>query len=287
VLGLSRVRKATPLRFGSGFHHGLELHNAGLEAEVAVQKAADYSVCPDWAEPTAWSVEGETLRALLSGHFWRYSQDDLRFLAAEQTFEMPLIHPATGAVKRHCCLAGKFDAIVQLPDGRLAVLEYKTAGEDIGPDSPYWLRLRWDGQISLYILAARSLGYDVAAVLYDVTRKPTIRLRQKERPEEYGKRLLADVGERPDHYYQRRELPCLEDQLAEFQVELWQQAEHLAEVERRGWWFRNVSALTCRSCPFHEFCLAGVTVEPGGAPPAGFEFLADVHPELAHEPEEA
>jgi hypothetical protein len=42
-----------------------------------------------------------------------------------------------------------------MADGRLAVLECNTAGEDVGPDSDCWLRLRYDGQISLYFLAAR------------------------------------------------------------------------------------------------------------------------------------
>ena len=277
-LGLARVRKAAPLRFGAGFHQGLELYRSGLSSDLAVQAAAEaYETCPDWAEPTAWAVEGETLRALLAGHFWRYQDDDIEFLAAEQVFELPF------AECGGFLLAGKMYGIVRLPDGRLAVLEYKTAGEDISRDAAYWLRLRWDGQISLYVLAARALGHDVAAVVYDVTRKPTIRLRKGETPEAYGERLLKDIGDRPDYYFQRREIPCLEDQFGAFGAELRQQAELLAECRRRGWWFRNVSALTCRNCQYSEFCLAGVTIGPDGPPPSGFEFLPDVHPELAAE----
>jgi len=277
-LGLCRVRKATPLRFGSAFHRGLELYRSGISADLAVQTAAeDYETCPDWAEPAAWAVEGETLRALLAGHFWRYAEDGVEFLSVEQRFELPL--PDCEAFR----LAGKIDGIIRLPDGRAAILEYKTAGEDIAPDAAYWLRLRWDGQIALYVLAARALGYDVAAVLYDVTRKPTIRLRRGETPKQYGKRLLADIGERPDFYLQRRELPCLEGQLDEFRRELALQAELLAECRRRGWWFRNVSALTCRNCQYSALCLNGITIGPDDPPPSGFEFLPDVHPELQQE----
>jgi len=197
-LGLSRIRQAAPLRFGAAFHYGLELYNDGLSGDMAVQSAtADYETCPDWADPTAWEVEWQTLRQLLAGHFWRYENDDLEHVTVEQSFEIPLINPATGAASRTFRLAGKMDGIVRLPDGRLAVLEYKTAGEDISPDSEYWLRLRCDGQISMYVLAARALGHDVATILYDVTRKPTIRLRKNETPEQYGERLLEDVGERP------------------------------------------------------------------------------------------
>jgi hypothetical protein len=133
-------------------------------------------------------------------------------------------------------MAGKIDAIVKLADGRLAVLEYKTSGEDIGVEADYWLRLRCDPQISLYLLGARALGFDVSTVLYDVTRKPTIRLRKEEVPEQYGERLLADTGDRPDYYFSRREVPRREDELVEFRLELWQQAQQLRDAYSRPPW---------------------------------------------------
>ena len=287
-LGLSRTREATPLRIGSAFHYGLELYNDGLSSDLAVQTATtDYSTCPSWADPTDWAVERETLEALLAGHFWRYQQDNIAFESVEFSFELPLINPATGAPSRTFRLAGKLDGIVRLPDGRLAVLEYKTSGEDISPSSAYWLRLRCDGQISQYVLAARALGYDVATVMYDVTRKPTIRLRRNETPEEYGERLLKDIGDRPDYYYQRREIPRLEDELAEFRGELWQQGQLVIETRRRAAslaapacaWFRNVSRLTCGFCQFADICLSAIRVRPE-CPPGGYRVLDDVHPEL-------
>ena len=296
-LGLARVRQATPLRFGSLFHKGLELRHsmAGQLAEDALASIlqavlAEYDAVPDWADRTEWTVERETLGALLSGHIWRYGQDDLQFVAVEQAFELPLVNPDSGALSRTFSLAGKIDAIVRLPDGRLAVLEYKTAGEDIAPDSEYWLRLRCDGQISLYVLAARAMGYDVATVLYDVTRKPTIRLRQKETPEAFGQRLLADIAERPGFYYQRREVPRLEDDLVQFRAELWQQAQQLLDLRRRASHltdpatahFRNVGRMTCGYCDFADLCLSGARVDPA-SPPAGYQVLPDVNPELCAE----
>jgi hypothetical protein len=301
-LGLARIRTATPLRFGGVFHKAMELRHGlfGQDVDTILGSAlADYDAVPAWADPTEWAVERETLEALLAGHFWRYQQEpasangappagNMEFVAVELAFELPLANPATGAVSRTFRLAGKIDGIVRLGDGRLAVLEYKTAGEDIGPDAEYWLRLRCDGQISLYVLAARALGYDVATVLYDVTRKPTIRLRQKETPEQFGERLLADIGERPDFYYQRREIPRLEDELALFRAELWQQAQHLIALRRRAALlpdpaaahFRNVGRMTCGQCEFADLCLSGIRVDPA-RPPASYQILADPHPELA------
>jgi len=290
-LGFSRIRTAAPLRFGAAFHAGLEAHNRGASDQTVMECAlAGYEAVPAWTDPTDWAVERETLKALLSGHIWRYGTDNMEFVAIERAFDVPLLNPATGAKSRLFTLAGKIDSIVKLPDGRFAVLEYKTAGEDITPDAEYWLRLRCDGQISQYVLAARALGYDVATVLYDVTRKPTIRLRQNETPEAYGQRLLADLGERPDYYFQRREVPRLEDELALYRAELWQQAQHLIELRRRAAklddpanaHFRNVGRMTCGQCEFANLCLNGVRANPD-SPPSGYQVLPDVNPELAGE----
>jgi len=333
-LRLSPIRDQVYLRMGSAHHKGVELHgNQTSDAEAIDGASADYlQPPPAGIDKHAWAIERETVRNLLAGWLWRYSADNIRPIACELAFEIPLVNPETGASSRTFVLAGKIDAIVQLPDGRLAVQEVKTAGEDIGPEAAYWLRLRKDPQISLYYLAARAVGHDVATVLYDVTRKPTIqpaavavldddglkvvldrdgnRVLTKQgkprqtsstedgyvlqtrpmTPEEWGSKLLADIGERPDYYYQRREVPRLEDELTQFQAELWQQAQQLMECRRRAArlprpqdaYFCNVGRFTCDHCPFAEICLQSITVNPD-APPAGYEVRDELHPELIPE----
>jgi len=239
----------------------------------------------------------ETLRSLLAGHFWRYADAPLTIIAGEQQFSMPIRNPATRSSSRTFDLCGKIDAIVKLHDGRLAVLEYKTAGEDIGSAANYWLRLRCDQQISTYVLAARHLGFDVETVLYDATRKPTIAPKQipaldaagkkivedatgtrifkkdgkpresasaaegwtlkttTETPAQFGTRVLADIGERPDYYYARREIARLQQDLDEFAQELWEQAGAIRDSQRVGRWYRNVGRMTCEWCPYATLCL--------------------------------
>jgi len=90
-------REATPLRFGRGFHYGPELYNARISSDLAIEcVTGDYRTCPDWADPIDWAVEGETLQTLLLGHFWRYQEDNIKFVADEQSFEIPLVNPSTG-----------------------------------------------------------------------------------------------------------------------------------------------------------------------------------------------
>ena len=297
-LGLSRVRSFDALRIGGAFHLGMESGNVDTIIDY-------YTNMPDWADHYDWAIERETVAQLLLGHFWRYENDDVTLIEAEQVFRsLKIVNPHTGRTNRTFTLGGKIDAIVRLADLRLAVREYKTCGEDIGPDSDYWLRLRCDAQISLYFLAAQQLGYDVSTVLYDVTRKPTIspyratpidkrkytkenklyanQREADETPAEFGARLHDDIRSRPDFYYQRREIPRLQDELDTFQIELWQQADQIREARRHNRWFRNVGPFTCGHCEFAQICLNNVRVEPGMVP-SGFEIIKNVHPELGDE----
>ena len=56
-LGFSRIRTATPLRFGSGFHVGLETHNRGATDQTVFECAlADYEALPTDPLNTAETV---------------------------------------------------------------------------------------------------------------------------------------------------------------------------------------------------------------------------------------
>ena len=102
-LGFAPIRTATPLRFGSGFHAGQEAHNRGATADAVIQRViAAYQTVPRWADPTDWAVERETLKALLSGHFWRYGQDNIEFVAVELSFGIPTCITAAASWSA-CC----------------------------------------------------------------------------------------------------------------------------------------------------------------------------------------
>jgi RecB family exonuclease len=279
VIRLRREREADALRIGSVFHDAMQRINTGASSPAVYDWIdQNYSVVPEWASVTDWQVEAQDVRQLVAGHQWRYEADNIRFLAAETQFEFTL--PGTHNVR----ILGKIDGTVETPEGRIAVLEYKTSGEDISDAGDYWLRLRCDPQISIYMLGARAAGYAASTVLYDVTRKPTIRLRQKETPEEYGARLLTDIGDRPEYYYARREVARLDDELNRTLDELRQHVAQIRQATRRGLWYRNVGAMTCRYCEFASICLNSQdqNINPD-APPAGYVIGEKVHPELEGE----
>ena len=119
----------------------------GTPADQAILAATKgYETCPAWADSYDWQIQREIVANLLAGYFWRYGNDVLEYVEIEKPWEMPLVNPATGRESRTYQLAGKRDGLVRATDARFCVLERKTTGEDIGPDSEYWLRLRCDQQ---------------------------------------------------------------------------------------------------------------------------------------------
>ena len=331
VLGLRPVREAEPLRIGRVFHRGLALVEKLPRDEAILGAVAGYDAGPpaefSEEERAAWWTERETVARLLAAHFWRWADMNtaMGVVATEEVFDIPLRNPATGQPSRTWTLAGRRDKVVRLPDTRLAILEYKTSSQDLSPDGDFWRRLQMDSQVSIYWLAALDGGLDVQTVLYDVTRKPSIRpsqipvldeaglkivrdpagirvvnkdgkprqsasaadgyrlLTRTETPEEFGTRLTADIGERPDYYFARREIPRLPADLDEARYELWAWGRILRECERNGRWPRNTGA--CNGfgrCACWDLCTGGF--DPAdGAVPDGWQQVEDVHQELLEE----
>lgn len=174
-LGLRRIDDAKALRMGGAFHEGIERLGKGSDLATACQAVRDkYGPCPVMLDSYEWAIEIETVLRLVCAYQWKWEAGQIEHIAVELQFELPLINPDTGKKTPNWNLAGKIDAIIRMEDGRLAVKESKLLGDDISVESDLWRRLRIDHQISLYMLAARGLGYAVDTVLYDVTRKPTI-----------------------------------------------------------------------------------------------------------------
>lgn len=300
----------TALRRGTAIHKGLELLAAGHQ-------------------PTAEMLgikldhEGAMIAAMLAGYaaHWQCERQQIaRWLAVELPFDLPITNPATGRKGKYR-KAGKIDGIAELVDGRVVIVEHKTAKDDLDPGSPYWQRLTIDSQISMYWLAAKELGYDIQGVLYDVLRTPAQLVSQvplldsngvpivldangdrvfkkdgtprqtgstadgyvlqvrMETPEEYGRRIAADISSRPQHYYHRREIPRLASDIDEFAVELWEQSQQLQHNRRKGWWPRNSSACVQYQSPCEYLSICANGIEPEN-PPSGFQRVTSVHPEL-------
>jgi len=321
-LGIRKTSVAKALRFGTNGHAGLEILGCGgslADAMAAIHLA--YRRRPDNVDQLEWKYEEETLRQLINGYYWRWGEDACQHIATEQTFRMPLHNPQTDKASRTFELAGKIDGIIRLEDGRLAVLEHKFLGESLDSGSDLWKRLLIDHQVTLYLMAARNLGYDVDTVIYDVIRKPTIKptevaeldsdgikvvvdaagnrvLNQNGTPrqtastkdgytllsrpmtvEEWGQKLNADIGERPEYYYVRREIPRLEGDIRDYTEELWDIAHAMRDARNHNRWYRTANKNTCSWCSYYGLCTTHF--DPSSSElPDGFEITKNLHPEL-------
>jgi hypothetical protein len=192
-LGVRRDRGSQPLRMGTALHRGLDAMAKGATFEAAATAACqDYDTVPAGVDAFDWAIERESCIRLLHGYAVNYPGLQVEVIASEKSFDIPLVNPETQAPMRLFRFAGQIDKIVRLPDGRLAVMEHKTTSDDLAPESDYWTRLRVDHQISLYLLAARALGYQVETVIYDVIRKPGIQPRQIPQLDAEGSKIVLD-----------------------------------------------------------------------------------------------
>ncbi len=102
--------------------------------------------------------------------------------------------------------------------------------------------------------------------------------------QEYGDRLSGDIANRPQFYFARREIARLDRDIAEYQGDLWQQAQQLSEMKKYGRWWRNTQACTQPyRCEFCDLCFGGW--REGDPLPEKFEIVKNVHPELEEESE--
>lgn len=321
-LGLRPINDAKALRMGSAYHSALESLETNGALDVAIECVRSSYQNVEANDQLELDYELETVMRLVCGYVWRWGSSRLEFIAAELPFELPLNNPETGWPTPNFMLAGKIDGIVKLPDGRLAVIEHKLLSEDVASDSQLWRRLRIDHQISMYVLAARRLGYHVDAVLYNVSCKPSIKPtlvpvldklgakivldRQGDRvktekgcyrqtgdtakgytlqtrpmlADEWGEKLANDIVSQPDRYYARMELPRLDQDLAEYENDLWDIQRTIRDAQLKDRWYRTCNRNSCGFCSYFDLCTAGF--DPTSTPP-GFVKLSDVNPELKRE----
>ncbi len=286
-LGLRPAIESQPARVGSAFHAALD----------AIDKGTDVDTAFDLGDP----FDTAMVAAMVYGHSIRWQESGVAPLASEMEFDLPLVNPESGTATPIWRMAGKIDRIVRLPDGRVALMEYKTTSRDFAPGADYWLRLHMDQQLSVYVIAARALGYPVETILYDVTRRPALRplkatpvearkytkegrlyanqRETDETPEEFAARVSADIAERPDHYFARIEIARLDQDLEDCQRELWQQQLAIRQAQRAGHWYRNPGAcFEPHACAFLPICQDRDLED---RTPLGFVRLVELHPELS------
>ncbi len=296
--GYQPISNSDALRFGSLLHVGLE---AWWKAPRGSDRfAAALAAMRSAATPETDPFELVDAEELMRGYDAMWGDSPLEALAVEEEFRTALVNPETGSASKTFELAGKIDVVAR-DTGRDVLVEHKSSGEDISQGSPYWARLRMDGQISGYFRGAEALGYRPEACIYDVIGKislkpykatPTDKRKYKatgelyanqrdkdETPEEYRVRVNEKICENPDAHYQRGTVIRLEEEMRAYDLETWQEATQLRESMRLGIAPRNPENCVRFGsvCGFFDVCSGSASLDDAER----FKKLEWVYPELS------
>ena len=200
------------------------------------------------AEPWV-GIEKPLERALMRGYVARWAGSGV---VVERT-DIPFV-VSIGGVE----VVGELDGIGVDVDGARVIIEHKTTSEDIAPGSAYWRRVvNSDAQVSTYLYASAQLGLGAERILYDVLRKSALRGKKGESDDDLELRALADMAERPEHYYARASIVRLDEEHAAHERDV-AGTVHLMQAARE---FAPRNSDSCqkfgRECDFFSVCFQG------------------------------
>ena len=227
---IEAVGSAEPLEAGKRIHGALGAFHRGETTEpwLALDKPLE--------------------RALMRGYVARWAGSSLAVTQTDVTFSISI-----GGIR----MVGELDAIGDYEGARM-IVEHKTSSEDITPGSAYWRRVTTsDAQVSTYLYASAQLGLGAERILYDVLRKSALRGKKGETDDELELRALADMAERPEHYYARASIVRLDEEHAAHERDV-AGTVHLMQAARE---FAPRNSDSCqkfgRECDFFSVCFEG------------------------------
>jgi hypothetical protein len=97
--------------------------------------------------------------------------------------------------------------------------------------------------------------------------------------DEWTDKLMGDIQARPEWYYARIEVPRLDQDLAEFEAELWDIQKTYRDCQNNDRWYRTCNRDTCSWCSYFGLCTSKFDIDKDPIP-EGFVQLDTPHPEL-------
>ena len=321
-VGLVREDSALALRFGSAWHAAMEARWNGLAYDAALASALPEGIDLD-------PYDCATLGGLLAGYYRYYGETEVfGKLYPEEKFEYRLDDSRSFRVAgkidglgilqddRTGLIESKTTSDSVSPDSEfwlrlrfnMQVLQYVHAARTLG----------WDISVAIYDVTKKPGIKPKQVVDLDEAGKKIVLDAQGQRvfkangepresgsekdnwtvsshietPDEYCNRLIEDIASRPDYYFARREVPIIEDELAEFveqRLTLSRMILHMRQSEKRmakpeQAWPRAVSENNCHFCSYSSFCLQNISIDLDRLP-TGFS-VNKFNPELEEKGEE-
>jgi hypothetical protein len=173
-------REAPALRNGTAVHAALEAWWRAFGRGASGDEALDDALTALTATLAELDpFDAVRVEAMVRGYhlaWWAWAVEHVaEVIGVELPFAYPMAHPLRGGAVEGWTVAGKMDLLLRLRDGRIAIGEHKSSGEDTRAGSDYQRKLTLDGQVSQYFEGAAFLGYPAEVCIYDILQKPTLR----------------------------------------------------------------------------------------------------------------
>lgn len=215
-----------------------------------------YNNIPPGTDAKVWEAEREMLRRSFTVYHDTY-REQLQSISVEKRETFPLSNPLTDmpVPESQAVCVVKLDRLVQTPEGP-AVFEMKSTSRDITPGSDYWQSLRLDVQVSFYAKYLQLLTGNLTPTIYDVWKRPLLRLKQNESVQEYADRVEEKLRAAPAESFQRHLIARTERDIETFDREMWNIFQQMKGVIAKDQYVSNTSQ--CISfmgkCPYHAIC---------------------------------
>lgn len=267
VYNLATRRPSIPFLVGGLFHNALDrCYSNGFALDIDAEKDVAERECEKASQAPGLTpeesdkvwVQAATVVGLLTGYKKQWLAQDKRnwdVIEAEGTFDVPL--PGGWRYR------GKTDLVVRDRKTKaVKLVEHKTTGR---LDAGYVAKLPLDNQILGYIWAKNQEKLGIKEVVYNVSRKPSIRLKQSETLDAFCKRLVEEYNLNTATYYYRETLVFDPSDVERFRAELFSFVEEIDRCEERKFYYQNTTQCTAMGvCPFMALCTGGVNEETLG-----------------------
>lgn len=243
--GIEPIDQGRHVKLGKIIHEAFEkYYNGATDASVSKFIAEEFAFERSRVELT--DVEEVMISEAMCVGMWTAFPKDMHVfqeIIPEREFKLDV-----GGIE----IVGRMDGLVK-KDGRWWVREMKTTSLN---HRQFKERMEVSEQASLYVWAAKKIGFDVCGVVYDGLHKPALRKTQRETADEFASRIKKDYRDRPDVYFQREYVYRTDAAIKQFETDLMDMVRDLMVKKEHGGWYRNTNS--CLSfageCSYKKIC---------------------------------
>ena len=281
IVRLSPQIEADYFTWGSLFHEATELLERDLTIDQVLEAIRTRFEEEEFLTAPSKFIErvNDMLTVLpdcLGGYLLKYQKHDTeRYeqVGVETKFHMPLPCGAS--------FEGKIDKIVrEKKTGLYKLWERKTPRQT---GDSYYEQKRLDSQPKGYLLATqKAIGYDVTSVIYDIAKKPQLRQKKNQTPEQYLEELGQAYLLKRELYFERVPIDFEQSDIDGYLWELNRTAIKMATAFLNGSYEKHHPGNRFGHCMFEAICLNGGIENNAGLLRRKFitRPLKSFHPEL-------